>query len=82
MTMATLIEKKRHLIGAGLHFRCSVHYHGGKHGGIQAGMVLEKELRVLHLGLQTARRDCDTGCGLSIYKTSKLHPLPTVMQFL
>ena len=29
---------------------------GGKHGSIKTDMVLEKELRVLHLDLQTARR--------------------------
>ena len=31
------------LIGAGFQFRGSVHYHrGGKHGGLQADMVLEE----------------------------------------
>ncbi|KAL6050108.1 hypothetical protein STEG23_036851, partial [Scotinomys teguina] len=31
-------------------FRSSVHYHHGReHGNVQADMVLEKELRVLHL---------------------------------
>ena len=30
-----------------------VHYHhGGKHGSVQADIVLEKDLRVLHLELQ------------------------------
>ena len=34
-----------------------VHCHyGRKHGGMQADMVLEEELRVLHLGLKAARR--------------------------
>ena len=38
-----------------------VRYHyGGKHGGMQADMVQEKELRVLHLGPQTAEVNCDT----------------------
>jgi hypothetical protein len=37
-------------------FRGSVHYHGGKHGSIQAGMVLE-ELRSLHLDPTAARRN-------------------------
>ena len=37
-------------------FRGSIHYHhGGKHGSIQADMVLD-EPRVLHLDLKTARR--------------------------
>ena len=35
--------KEKHLIGAVLQFRGSVHYHhGGKHGSMQADMVLEK----------------------------------------
>jgi hypothetical protein len=39
-------------------FRGIVYYHHGrKHGSMQADMVLEKELRVLHLDLQTAE-DC------------------------
>jgi hypothetical protein len=38
--------KGKHLIGTGLQFRGLVHYHRGrKHGGTQAGMLLEKELR-------------------------------------
>jgi hypothetical protein len=37
--------KQSHFTGAGLQFRDSVHcHHGGKHGGMQADMVLEKEL--------------------------------------
>ena len=45
--------KEKHLTGAGLLFRDFIlcHY-GGKHGSIQVDMVLEKELRVLHLDLQ------------------------------
>jgi hypothetical protein len=36
-----------------------VHYHhGGKHGSIQADMVLEKELRVLDLDPRVAEGDC------------------------
>jgi hypothetical protein len=38
-------------------FRGSVYYHHGrKHGSVQAGMMLEKELRVLHLDLKALRR--------------------------
>jgi hypothetical protein len=41
MTMAT--HKRKHLIMAGLQFRDLAHYcHGGKHGGMQADMVLER----------------------------------------
>ena len=48
----------KHLIGAGLQFKGLVHYY---HGGMQVDMVLEKELRVLHLDLQAAgRRLCAT----------------------
>jgi hypothetical protein len=50
--------KGQHFIETGLQFRGSVHYHhGGKHGSIQAGMVLEEELRVLHLDLKAAEGD-------------------------
>jgi hypothetical protein len=52
----------KHFIGAGL-----VHYHHGrKHGGMQVDLVLEKELRALHLDLQEAGKESDTGPGLSI----------------
>ena len=50
--------KGKHLIGAAYSFRGLVHYcHGRKHGGVQADMVLEKELRVLHLDLKAAGGD-------------------------
>ena len=43
-------HKGKHLAGAGLQFQRFIHYGDVvKHGGIQADMVLEKELRVLHL---------------------------------
>jgi hypothetical protein len=35
-------------------------------------MVLEEELRVLHLDPQAAEGNCDTGPSLSMYETSKL----------
>jgi hypothetical protein len=50
--------KEKHLIGADLPFRGLDHYHhGGKHGGLQAEVDLEKELRVLHLDPQASGRD-------------------------
>jgi hypothetical protein len=53
--MATLIKEK-HFIGAGYSFRGLLHYcHGWKHGGMQAGVVLERSLRVLYLDPQAAR---------------------------
>ena len=53
--------KGQHLMGPAYSFRGSVHYHhGGKHGNMQADMVLE-ELRVLHLDLKAARRLASTG---------------------
>jgi hypothetical protein len=49
--------KGRHLIGAGLSFRDLARYsHGRERGSVQADMVLEKELGVLHLGAHAARR--------------------------
>jgi hypothetical protein len=44
-------------------FRDSVHYYhqGGKHGNIQADMVKEEELRVLHLVPKTGRRLSPSG---------------------
>ena len=47
--------KGKHLIGAGLQFRGSVHcHHGGKHGSMQADVVLEKELEVTYPDPKTA----------------------------
>jgi hypothetical protein len=49
--------KEKQLSGAGLQFRGLVHYHHGrKHGTVQADMVLEKELRVLHFEPQATGR--------------------------
>jgi hypothetical protein len=54
MTKATLIKTN---ISSGLayRFRGSHHYHGGKHGRVQADMGLE-EPRVLHFDSKAARR--------------------------
>jgi hypothetical protein len=50
--------KGKHLTGTGLHFRGLVHYHHEeKHGDMQADMMPEKKLRVLHLDLQEAGKD-------------------------
>ena len=50
-------DKENHIFGAGLQFRSLIHYHyGRKHCTIQVDMVLEKELRVLHLDWQETRR--------------------------
>jgi phenylalanyl-tRNA synthetase beta subunit len=49
-------------------FRGSVHYHhGGKHGSIQADVVLE-ELRVLHFDPKAARRRLSFHTGWSLNK--------------
>ena len=54
-TKATL-TKEKHFTGMAYSFRDLVHYpHGGKHGSIQADMVLEKELRVLNLDPQAGK---------------------------
>jgi hypothetical protein len=57
MTKATFIKDSVSL-GLTYSFRGSVHHHhGGKHGSVQADMVLEKELRVLHLERRLPGRD-------------------------
>ena len=57
MTKATLIKENIYL-GLAYSFRGLVRYHhGGKHGSIQADLVLEKELRVLHLAAKAAAGD-------------------------
>ena len=56
MTKAALIKGNIYL-GLAYSFRDSVLYHPSrKHGSIQADMVLEKELRVLHLDPKASRR--------------------------
>jgi hypothetical protein len=56
MTKATLMKDNISLRLA-YRFRGSVHYHHGrKHGGMQADMVLEKELRGLHFDPKVTRR--------------------------
>ena len=53
------IPKGKQIIGAGLQLQRLNYYHlSRKHGGV---MVLKKELRVLHLEWQAARRECHTG---------------------
>jgi hypothetical protein len=55
MTLATLIKESIQL-GLAYTFRNLVHYdHGKKCGGMQADIVLEKELRVLYSDPQAAR---------------------------
>jgi hypothetical protein len=49
--------KGKPLTGAGYTFRDLSPSSWWEHGSIQAGMMLEKELRVLHLDLQTAEGD-------------------------
>ena len=62
-------------MGLAYSFRGLVHFHhGGKHGGIQAVKVLEKELKVLHIVLQVAVSESHTRPNLNIYETSKLAP--------
>lgn len=60
MTVATLITEK-HITGQADHLRGLVHYYPNRrHDSVQVDIVLEKELRVLHLDLYAAGRDCDT----------------------
>ena len=61
MTKANFVKDNIQLVLA-YSFRGSIHHHhGGKHGIVQAGMVLEKELRVLHLNPKARRRLFHTG---------------------
>jgi hypothetical protein len=62
MTKATLIKENISLELA-FRFRGSVHYHhGGKHGSMQADMVLAMELRTLLLDPKAVRRRmCSAG---------------------
>ena len=59
--------KGKHLTWVVHSFRGSVHHcHGGKHGSMQADMVLE-ERRVVHLDLQLSEATvCHTGHSLTI----------------
>jgi hypothetical protein len=52
------LTKENISLGLVYRFRGIVNYHHGrKHGGMQANMVLEKELKILHLDSQVAG-DC------------------------
>jgi hypothetical protein len=51
------LYKRKHVVWAGLPFRSLFHYcHGEKHCSMQADMVLERSLRVLHLNQQAVER--------------------------
>lgn len=50
--------KGKHLIGLAYSFKDLVHYcHRRKHGGMEADMLLEKELKVLHMNPQAPGRE-------------------------
>ena len=56
-------------------FRSLVHYHHGpEHGGIQADVSLEKELRVLHSDLQAVGR-ASHWIQIRILKPQSSHPV-------
>jgi hypothetical protein len=66
-------------------FRGLVHYHHGrKNGNIQADMLMEKELRVLHPDQQAAegKTMSDTGHSLSIGDLKAPTPRMTHFYFL
>jgi phenylalanyl-tRNA synthetase beta subunit len=48
--------KRKHILGLTDSFRGLAYYHGGKHGSVQADMMLEM-LRVLRVDPQIARRN-------------------------
>ena len=87
MTMATLIETAfKNSLAYSL--RGLVHnHHGRKHSSMRADMVLEKELRVLHLDPQAAEETVSyTGYSLSIGDLKVYHRsdvlFPTRSHFL
>ena len=49
--------KENTSLGLASSYGDSIHSPGGKHGGVQVDMVLEKEPRVLHLDRQAAGSD-------------------------
>jgi hypothetical protein len=68
--MATLIKES---ISLGLAYRGLVRYHyDGKHGSMQADMVLKKYLRILHPNWQAAVRKRHTGVECSFLLPRKL----------
>ena len=59
--------KRKHLMGLPYKSEVvSLVIRGRKHGGMLADMVLERQLRVLHLEPEAAGSHCPTGCGLGI----------------
>jgi hypothetical protein len=81
MTMAALM-KETISHGAGLCFQgCLVHYHHGvKHSATQADMVLEMELRVLHMDQKSASRKHESHWAwLELLKLQ--NPFPTTYFF-
>ena len=61
-------SKGKHLSGVAYSFRGLVYYHGRTHRGMQTDMVLEKELRVLHLA-GSRKWSATLGSILNIYET-------------
>jgi hypothetical protein len=55
------LRKRKHLVGASLQFKGLVYCHDRKPGNAQADMVLEKELRVVHLNWQGTGEESDSG---------------------
>jgi hypothetical protein len=59
--------KGKHFIMAGLQFQVQSlivpYHHSQKHGSVEAGMVLDKELRVLHLDLKASKRRLSSELG-------------------
>lgn len=77
MTKATLLKDNISL-ALPYSFRSSVHYHGGKHGSLQADLVLEE------LGLiQRPKKENWVACTHSEHISStKTSPTPTRLRFL
>ena len=54
-------------------------HHRGKHGSSQADVVLEEELRILHLDPKTVGRETPTGPGWG-FETPKTTPVSRFIQ--
>jgi hypothetical protein len=78
-TKATLT--KYIYLGLAYSFRVSVYYHQcGKHGSIHADMMLEKELRALHLPGSSKGNQGKTGYSSRLGRAAK--PTPTMLYLL
>jgi hypothetical protein len=73
------LYKGKHLTGDGLGLNHC--HHGGKHGEVQEDIGLEKELRVLYLDPQAARRDLNRAYEISKPASIVTHTLQQIHNY-